>query len=142
MKTFSPKTAGLTRKWFLIDAEGKTLGRLATKIADLLRGKSKPEFAPHVDLGDGVIVINAAKIRLSGNKLTQKKYYSHSGYLGGLKEITAEKLLEKDPTEVLKRAVAGMIPKTRFKNEVLKRLRLFADADHSMAAQKPEKLSF
>ncbi len=142
MKTFSPTTAGLTRKWFLIDAENQTLGRLATKIADLLRGKGKPEFAPHLDLGDGVVVINADKIHLTGNKWAKKTYHSHSGWQGGYKEITAEKLHEKKPTKILEFAVAGMIPKTRFKEDVLGRLRLFSGTEHTMTAQKPEKLSF
>ena len=142
MKTFVPKTAGLVRKWFLVDAENQTLGRLATEIADLLRGKGKSEFVPHLDLGDGVVVINTAKIRLTGAKWQQKTYHSHSGWQGGYKEITAEKLHEKNPTKILESAIAGMIPKTRFKNDVLRRLRLFPGAEHAMAAQKPEPISF
>lgn len=142
MKTFIPKTSELSRKWYIVDAKGKTLGRIATEIADILRGKGKPTFTPHMDTGDGVVVINSAKINLTGGKWAQKKYYSHSGYLGGLKEISAEKLLAKKPNELIKKAVAGMIPKNKLKKDILARLRIFSGAEHNLEAQKPESVSF
>lgn len=142
MKTFIPKTADTDRKWYIVDAEGKTLGRMATEIADILRGKGKPTFTPHLDTGDGVVVINASKINLTGGKWAQKKYYSHSGYLGGLKEVSAEDLNEKKPTEIVRKAVSGMIPKNRLKKDILSRLRIFSGADHNLEAQKPDPVSF
>ncbi len=142
MKTFLPNKSTLERKWYIVDAEGQTLGRIATEIAVVLRGKGKPDFTPHLDTGDGVIVINAEKISLSGDKWAQKKYYSHSGYLGSLKEVAAEKLMEKKPTEIIRRAVAGMIPKNRLKKDILLRLRIFVGPEHNLSAQNPESLSF
>lgn len=141
MKTFLPKPTEIERKWYVIDVTDQTLGSLATTAAKLLRGKSKPIFTPHMDTGDGVVIINAEKIRLTGNKWSQKTYYSHSGYSGGLKEITAEKLMEKKPTEMVTKAISGMIPKNRLKKEILKRLRVFAGPEHTLQAQKPELLS-
>lgn len=142
MKTFVPKKAEGERKWYLVDANGKTLGRIATEIAKVLRGKNKPEFTPHLDLGDGVVVINAEKINLSTQaKWDQKKYYSHSGYVGNLKEISAKKLLEKKPTEILRQAVVGMIPKNKLKADMTKRLRIFSGAEHTLQSQKPEALT-
>jgi len=141
MKTFLPKLTEIERKWYVIDVTDQTLGSLATTAAKLLRGKSKPIFTPHIDTGDGVVIINAEKIRLTGKKWSQKTYYSHSGYSGGLKEITAEKLMEKKPTEMVTKAISGMIPKNRLKKEILKRLRVFSGPEHTLQAQKPESLS-
>ena len=113
MKTYSAKAGEITREWYLVDAEGKTLGRLATQIADTLRGKRKPQFTPHTDTGDFVVVVNAEKIHVTGNKLDQKRYYRHSGYPGGLKSRTLREQLDRRPTEVLRTAVRGMLPKNR-----------------------------
>ena len=142
MKTFLPKKSEIVRKWHILDAEGMRLGLLATAAADLLRGKHKPTFTPHIDGGDGVIVINAEKIELSGAKWSQKKYYSHSGHLGSLKEISAEKLMAKKPTAVVEKAITGMIPKNRLKSDVLTRLRIFVGAEHTLAAQNPTPFLF
>lgn len=141
MKTILPKSTQIERKWYLIDAEDQTLGHIATKIADILRGKSKPDFTPHMDTGDGVVVINAKKIQMTGNKWAQKKYYTHSGYLGGLREISAQELLEKKPTEIVTKAVSGMVPNNRLKKGILARLRVFADCEHDLSAQKPEVIN-
>lgn len=141
MKTYVPtKVSGENRKWYLVDAENQVLGKLAVLIANILRGKNKATFTPHLDLGDYVVVINAEKIRLSGNKLADKKYYSHSGYIGSLKETSAEKMLEKSPEKVMELAVKGMIPSNKLKKEVLKRLKLVIGSEHNFAAQKPEKV--
>ncbi len=123
-----------------MDAQGKVLGRMASEIARVLRGKNKPIFTPHVDTGDFVIVINADKVRFTGNKLKGKVYYHHSGYIGGLKSITAEKLLEKRPTEVVRKAVKGMLPKNRLGRELLKKLKVYAGGEHPHQAQQPEIL--
>ena len=140
MKTFSPKKEDITREWFLVDVKGKTLGRTATKIANILRGKNKAIFAPHVDCGDYVVVINAAHIHLTGNKLLQKKYYSHSRYAGGLKTIRAEEVLEKIPTMILEHAVSGMIPKNKLRQDTLKKMKIFAEEEHGHEAQNPKPL--
>jgi len=140
MKTYIPKIDTKDAKWFIVDANEQILGRMATKIADILRGKNKPTFTPHMDMGDSVIVINAEKIKLTGNKWKDKKYYRHSGYIGNLKEITAEKLLEKDPTRIIVAAVKGMLPKNKLQQVFLKKLRVFVGADHQHTAQKPELL--
>jgi len=140
MKTFSPKKSDITRKWYLVDIKGKTLGKAATQIADILRGKNKPIFSPHVDCGDYVVVINAKEIHMSGNKVEQKKYYRHSQYPGGLKEETAAEVLEKHPERVVQRAIAGMIPHNKLKAEILAKLKVYADSEHKQEAQQPEPL--
>jgi large subunit ribosomal protein L13 len=142
-KTTTPtREQQLDKKWFIVDAEGKTLGVLAVAIARVLRGKHKPTFAAHTDMGDHVVVLNSAKFRISGQKRMQKKYYTHSGYKGALKEITLEKLLIKKPVEALKKAVAGMIPRNKLKDKVLSKLHLFEGSEHTHEAQKPVGLSF
>jgi large subunit ribosomal protein L13 len=142
MRTFAPKKDEIEKKWWLINAEGKTLGRLAAEVAVLLRGKRKPEFAPFVDSGDFVIVINAAKVNVTGKKLEQKKYYSHSGYPGGLKVKTMKELLEKKPEEVVRQAVWGMIPKGKLGRAVYKKLKVYGGSSHPHQAQKPQEHEF
>lgn len=142
MKTLTPTQVSSTeRKWYIVDAQGQTLGRLATTIATTLRGKNKVDFAPHMDNGDYVIVINADKFVVTGNKMTDKMYHRHTGYLGGLISTPLEKLLEKKPTRALEAAVSGMLPKNKLRKGMQDRLKLFAGADHTFAAQKPETLS-
>jgi large subunit ribosomal protein L13 len=140
MKTYSAKPGEITREWYLVDAEGKTLGRLATQIADTLRGKRKPQFTPHVDTGDFVIVINAEKIQVTGNKLDQKRYYRHSGYPGGLRSRTLREQLERRPTEVLRVAVKGMLPKNRLARQQITKLKIYAGPEHPHEAQNPKPL--
>ena len=132
------KPAEVERKWYLIDAEGKTLGRLATQIADLLRGKGKPTFTPHVDCGDYVVVINADKIHVTGNKMNDKLYYNHSGYPGGLRVRNLKTVLERKPTEALERAVKGMLPHNHLGSQVYRKLFVYAGSDYEQKAQKPE----
>jgi len=139
MRTFTPKKDTIEKKWWLIDAEGKTLGRLATEIAVLLRGKRKPEFAHFLDCGDFVVVVNAEKINVTGKKLEQKKYYSHSGYPGALKVRTLKELLEKKPEDVIRKAVWGMIPKGKLGRAVYKKLKVYRGPDHPHDAQKPKE---
>lgn len=139
MKTFIPKKDDIERKWWLINAEGKILGRLATEISILLRGKKKPEFVNFMDSGDFVIVINAEKVNITGKKIEQKKYYSHSGYPGGLKEKTLKELLEKKPEEVIRKAVWGMIPKNKLGRAVYKKLKVYSGPHHPHEAQKPKE---
>lgn len=138
MKTYSAKSSDVERKWWIVDLEGKTVGRAASEIATLLRGKHKPTFTPHVDTGDFVVCINADKVVFTGNKLDQKNYYHHSGYPGGLKSITAKGLLEKDPTAVMQAAVKGMLPKNKLGRQVIKKLKVYAADTHPHEAQKPE----
>lgn len=140
MKTFVANEAELDKKWYLVDAQDKVLGRLASQIASRLRGKNKPVFTPHADTGDFIIVINAEKISMTGTKGTHKVYYRHTGHIGGLKEITAEKLLAKKPEEVLRLAVKGMLPKNSLGRRQLRKLKIYAGAEHPHEAQKPEKL--
>ncbi len=140
MKTFHARKEDVKKTWYLVDAEGKVLGRLATNIAKILRGKHKPIFSPHVDTGDFVVVVNAEKIRLTGNKLKGKIYYRYSGYPGGLKAITAEKLLVRKPEELIRRAVKGMLPKNRLGRKIFKKLKVYAGPDHPHEAQQPERL--
>jgi large subunit ribosomal protein L13 len=140
MKTYSAKPGEVTREWYLVDAEGKTLGRLATQIADTLRGKRKPQFTPHVDTGDFVIVVNAEKIHVTGNKLDQKRYYRHSGYPGGLRSRTLREQLERRPTEVLRVAVKGMLPKNRLARQQITKLKIYAGPEHPHEAQSPKPL--
>ena len=140
MKTFVAKEQEIPKKWFLVDAEDRVLGRLATQIAIRLRGKHKPVFTPHTDTGDFVVVINAEKIALTGTKLDKKIYYRHSGYIGGLKKITARRLLEEKPEEVLRLAVKRMLPKNSLGRRQLKKLKIYKGADHPHEAQQPEIL--
>jgi large subunit ribosomal protein L13 len=140
MKTYSAKPGEITREWYVVDAQGKTLGRLATQIADTLRGKRKPQFTPHIDTGDFVIVVNADKIHVTGNKLDQKKYYRHSGYPGGLRERTLREQLERRPTEVLRIAVKGMLPKNRLARQQITKLKIYAGPEHPHEAQNPKPL--
>jgi len=140
VKTYSVKADEIKREWYLIDAEGKTLGRLASEIAKILRGKHKPIYSPHLDCGDYVIVINAEKIRVTGRKLDQKIYYRHSGYPGGLKSITLREQLAKHPERVIKAAVKGMLPKNRLGRKMLKKLKVYAGASHPHQAQQPKVL--
>ena len=140
MKTYSAKPGEVTREWYLVDAEGKTLGRLATQIADTLRGKRKPQFTPHVDTGDFVIVVNAEKIQVTGNKLDQKRYYRHSGYPGGLKTRTLNDMLERRPEEVIRLAVRGMLPKNRLARKQITKLKIYAGPEHPHEAQKPQPM--
>jgi large subunit ribosomal protein L13 len=142
MKTWTPKKGEVEKKWIVIDAKDKVLGRLAAESARILRGKHKPQFAPHMDSGDFVIIINASKIRLTGRKLQQKTYYRHSGYPGGLKSVTAEKLLKERPERMLRLAVRGMLPKNTLGRAQLTKLKVYADDSHPHAAQKPETYQF
>jgi len=137
MKTSVTKKADIIRKWYIIDADGATLGRVATIIADLLRGKKKACFSPAVDCGDYVIVINSSKIAVTGNKLIDKKYYRHSGYPGGLTELSLEQLLVKDSNKVIFQAVKGMLPKNKLADEVIGKLKIFKNSEHGHTAQKP-----
>ncbi|WP_099191198.1 50S ribosomal protein L13 [Tepidibacter mesophilus] len=140
MKSYIGKPSEVQRKWYIIDAEGKTLGRLSTEIAILLRGKHKPTFTPHVDGGDFVVVVNAAKVKLTGKKLDQKLYRYHTGHVGGLVEIPYRRLLAEKPEEVINHAVNGMLCKNKLRSKMMKRLRVFAGAEHTHAAQNPESL--
>lgn len=141
MKTYMQTKENISRKWYVIDAEGVTLGRLATKAATILRGKHKPIYTPHVDTGDYVIIINASKVNLTGNKLDKKMYYNHSGYPGGLRERTARTMINDYPTEMVERAVKGMLPHNRLGRKMGKKLFVYAGAEHNQIAQKPEKIS-
>ena len=140
MKTFMPST--VERKWYVVDATGYTMGRLATEIASTLRGKKKPIFTPHTDCGDYVIVINAEKIVVTGKKLDQKIYYNHSDYVGGMRETTLREMMNKKPEKVIELAVKGMLPKGPLGREMYKKLHVYAGAEHAHAAQKPEVLTF
>jgi large subunit ribosomal protein L13 len=140
MATYSAKKADIVRKWFVVDANGKTLGRLATAVASALKGKTKPIYTTHVDTGDFVIVVNADKVHLTGKKLDQKTYYSHSGYPGGFKSITAGKLMRTKPEEVIKMAVEGMLPKTRLGKQMLSKLKVYAGETHPHSAQQPVEM--
>ncbi|NOX34365.1 MAG: 50S ribosomal protein L13 [Deltaproteobacteria bacterium] len=136
--TYSAKRSDNKENWCIIDAEDKILGRLASKVAYRIRGKHNPLFTPHVDTGDWVVIINADKIRMTGNKLEQKKYYRHSGYVGGIKSVTAKELIEKKPEELIKKAVKGMLPKNRLGRKLGKKLFVYAGDQHPHVAQKPE----
>jgi large subunit ribosomal protein L13 len=140
MKTWNAKPGEVDRRWYVVDAEGQTLGRLATRIADALRGKDHPQYTPHVDTGDFVIVVNAEKIAVTGKKLDQKLYYRHSGYPGGLRSRTLRQQLERQPTEVLRKAVKGMLPRNRLGRAQLTKLRIYAGPEHPHAAQAPQPL--
>jgi large subunit ribosomal protein L13 len=140
MKTLVPNSNDIARDWFLVDVENKVLGRVATQIANVLRGKNKPLFSPSVDTGDFVIVVNAEKVALTGNKLSDKMYYSHSGYPGGIKSITAGKLLEKKAEDIIRKAVKGMLPKNKLASHMLKKLKIYTGSTHPHEAQQPKSL--
>ena len=142
MQTYMANPDKIERKWYVVDAEGQTLGRLSSGIASVLRGKNKPQFTPHVDTGDYVIVINADKIKVTGKKMNQKIYYHHSDYVGGMKETTLKEMLAKKPERVIELAVKGMLPKGPLGREMYKKLHVYAGAEHAHAAQKPEVLTF
>lgn len=140
MKTFMEKKENVDRKWYVVDAEGKTLGRLATKVATVLKGKHKATYTPHIDCGDYVIIVNAEKVNLTGNKLNDKMYYNHSGYVGGLRERNAKTMIEKYPEEMIERAIKGMLPKGRLGRQMYKKLFVYAGPEHKQEAQKPIEL--
>jgi large subunit ribosomal protein L13 len=140
MKTYVATPADRQRDWYVVDAEGQTLGRLATRIADALRGKRKPAYTPHVDTGDFVVVVNAEKIRVTGNKLEQKRYWRHSGYPGGIKSRSLAEMLDRRPEEVIRKAVKGMLPRNRLARRQLTKLKVYAGPDHPHAAQKPQPM--
>jgi len=140
MKTYVATPADRQRDWYVVDAEGQTLGRLATRIADALRGKRKPEYTPHVDTGDFVVVVNAEKIHVTGDKLEQKRYWRHSGYPGGIKSRTLREMLERRPEEVIRKAVKGMLPRNRLARKQLTKLKVYAGPDHPHAAQQPKQM--
>ena len=140
MKSYMQKKETIERKWYVIDAEGQSLGRVATKAAHVLRGKHKPTFTPHIDCGDNIIIINADKVNLTGNKLENKMYYNHSMYTGGLRERTAKEMKEKYPVEMVERAVKGMLPHNRLGRSMYKKLFVYAGSEHPHAAQKPEAM--
>lgn len=142
MNSFMASPSTIERKWYVVDAEGKTLGRLASEVAKVLRGKNKPIFTPHIDTGDYVIVVNAAKVSVSGKKLDQKIYYHHSEYVGGMKETTLREMLAKKPEKVTELAVKGMLPKGPLGRSMIKKLHVYAGPDHEQQAQKPEALTF
>lgn len=142
MKTFMPKAADITRQWYVVDAEGQVFGRVASQVANILRGKNKPIYTPNVDTGDYVIIINADKIVMTGKKLDQKIYYHHSDYVGGLKQATLREKLAKKPEQVIELAVKGMLPKGPLGRQMFKKLHVYAGPEHAHAAQKPEVLTF
>ena len=141
MGTYFAKPAEVVRKWYLVDAAGKTLGRLASRVAILLRGKHKPTFTPHVDTGDHVVIINADKVHLTGDKLKTKTYIHHTGYPGGLKSISAEHLRAKQPTELLARAIKGMLPKNSLGKQMARKLKVYSGGEHPHQAQRPEAIT-
>ena len=140
MKSYMPSASAIERKWYVVDAEGQTLGRLASEVAKVLRGKNKPTFTPHIDTGDYVIVVNAEKIKVSGNKLNDKVYYRHSDYVGGLKSVTLKEALQKNPVFVIEHAVKGMLPKGPLGRQMSKKLFVYAGPEHMQQAQQPEAL--
>lgn len=142
MKTYMANPDKIERKWYVVDAEGATLGRLASEIAKVLRGKNKPEYTPHIDTGDYVIVVNAEKVKVTGKKLQQKIYYNHSDYVGGMKETTLAEFLAKKPEKVIELAVKGMLPKGPMGRDMIKKLHVYAGPEHANQAQKPEVLTF
>ena len=141
MKTYMANPDKIERKWYVVDAEGATLGRLASEIAKVLRGKNKPEYTPHIDTGDYVIVVNAEKVKVTGKKLQQKIYYNHSDYVGGMRETTLAELLAKKPEKVIELAVKGMLPKGPMGRDMIKKLHVYAGPEHANQAQKPEVLT-
>ena len=142
MKTFMASPATIDRKWYVVDADGMTLGRLASEVAKVLRGKNKPIFTPHIDTGDYVIVVNAEKVKVTGKKLQQKIYYNHSDYVGGMRETTLAEMMAKKPEKVIELAVKGMLPKGPMGRDMIKKLHVYAGPEHANQAQKPEVLTF
>ena len=142
METYMANPDKIERKWYVVDAEGQTLGRMASEIAKVLRGKNKPEYTPHVDTGDYVVVVNAEKVKVSGKKLQQKIYYNHSDYVGGMKETTLAEMMAKKPEKVIELAVKGMLPKGPMGRDMIKKLHVYAGPEHKQQAQKPEVLTF
>ncbi len=142
MNTYMANPAKIEKKWYVVDATGYTLGRLASEVAKILRGKNKPEFTPHVDTGDFVIIVNAANVKVTGKKLDQKVYYHHSDYVGGMKETTLREMLAKKPEKVVELAVKGMLPKGPLGRQMMTKLHVYAGAEHNHQAQKPETLTF
>ncbi|MEL0063597.1 MAG: 50S ribosomal protein L13 [Gammaproteobacteria bacterium] len=140
MKTISAKKESVTRDWYVVDATDKTLGRLSTEIANRLRGKHKPEFTPHVDTGDYIVVVNAEKVKVTGNKSTDKLYHHHTGYPGGIKSITFDKLIDKAPERIIEKAVKGMMPKNKLSKAMMGKLKIYAGSEHPHAAQQPTPL--
>ena len=140
MRTYNAKPGEVERRWYVVDADGQTLGRLATRIADTLRGKNKAQYTPHVDTGDFVVVVNAEKVVVTGNKLDQKRYYRHSGYPGGLRSRTLREQLERRPTEVIRKAVKGMLPRNRLARQQINKLKIYAGPEHPHEAQAPQPL--
>jgi large subunit ribosomal protein L13 len=140
VKTYVAKPSDRQRDWYVVDAEGQTLGRLATRIADALRGKRKPEYTPHIDTGDFIVVVNAEKIRVTGDKLNQKRYWRHSGYPGGIKSRTLAEMLERRPEEVIRKAVKGMLPRNRLARQQLTKLKVYAGPEHPHEAQQPKPM--
>jgi len=140
MKTLSAKPETVKRDWYVVDAAGKTLGRLSTEIARRLRGKHKPEYTPHVDTGDYIVVINASQVRVTGNKSSDKMYYSHTGFPGGIKSINFEKLVDKAPEQVIQKSVKGMLPKNRLARQMINKLKIYAGKEHPHEAQNPEEI--
>ena len=140
MKTYMQRKEDVVRDWYVVDAEGMTLGRLATRVANVLRGKHKPTYTPHIDGGDYVIIVNASKVNLTGNKLDNKMYYNHSMYTGGLRERTAKEMIENYPVEMVERAIKGMLPKGRLGRQMYKKLFVYAESEHPHSAQKPKAL--
>ena len=138
MKTFHLKEAEIKKDWVIVDAANQPVGRIATEVARILRGKHKPTFSPHLDCGDAVIVVNAAQVRFTGNKWKQKNYYRHTGYMGGLKETSAQEMLEKNPDRIITFAVKGMLPKNKLSSRMMKHLRVYAGEEHGQEAQKPQ----
>lgn len=141
MKTFSAKPEAVKRDWFVVDADGKTLGRLATEIAHRLRGKHKAEYTPHVDTGDYIVVVNAEKVQVTGNKASDKMYHHHTGYVGNLKSISFEKLIDKAPERVIQTAVKGMLPRNPLGREMFRKLKVYAGGEHPHASQQPQELN-
>lgn len=141
MKTTSAKKSDVDRKWHVIDADGKVVGRLASRVASILRGKHKPVFTPHVDTGDFVVIVNADKIRFTGNKLDKKVYYHHSGFIGGIKKETAKDIMQETPERIIMSAVRGMLPKNRLGRQLVKKLKVYSGAEHPHQAQNPEVLN-
>ena len=139
-RTYTPREADIERRWYLVDAEGRTLGRLATRIAHVLRGKHKPTYTPHLDMGDHIVVINAGKIRVTGNKAEQKVYYRHTGYPGGIRKTSFGQMMEKHPERILRTAVKGMLPNTPLGRRMFRKLRIYAAGEHGHEAQNPEAL--
>jgi len=139
-KTFSPKTGEIKREWHLVDLKGKTVGRIATKIADILRGKNKPVYSPHLDCGDFIVIINAKEARFTGNKVTDKIYYHHTRFGNGLRTTTPQRLLEKKPEDIIFKAVSGMIPQNKLKKDILRKLKVYAGSEHKQTAQNPKPL--